>query len=44
LRIQFRKSNVSRNELIDTLRGLLEALEHDERASDDGEAANPAVA
>jgi ParB family transcriptional regulator, chromosome partitioning protein len=44
LRIQFRKSNVSRDELIHTLRGLLEALEHDQRASDDGEAANPAVA
>jgi ParB family chromosome partitioning protein len=44
LRIQFRKSNVSRDELIDTLRGLLEALEHDRRASADGEAANPAVA
>jgi ParB family transcriptional regulator, chromosome partitioning protein len=44
LRIQFRKSNVSRDELIDTLRGLLEALEQDQRASAEGNAANPAVA
>jgi ParB family transcriptional regulator, chromosome partitioning protein len=44
LRIQFRKSNVSRDELIETLRGLLEALEHDKRNSADGNAANPAVA
>jgi ParB family chromosome partitioning protein len=44
LRIQFRKSNVSRDELIETLRGLLEALEHDQRNSGDGDAANPAVA
>jgi ParB family chromosome partitioning protein len=44
LRIQFRKSNVSRDELIDTLRGLLEALEHDQRNSGEGDAANPAVA
>jgi ParB family chromosome partitioning protein len=44
LRIQFRKSNVSRDELIVTLRGLLEALEHDRRASTEGGAANPAVA
>jgi ParB family transcriptional regulator, chromosome partitioning protein len=41
LRIQFRKSNVSRDELIETLRGLLEALEQD---SADADAANPAVA
>jgi ParB family chromosome partitioning protein len=41
LRIQFRKSNVSRDELIETLRGLLEALEQD---SADAHAANPAVA
>jgi ParB family chromosome partitioning protein len=44
LRIQFRKSNVSRDELIDTLRGLLEALEQDQRNSVEGNAANPAVA
>ena len=44
LRIQFRKSNVSRDELIETLRGLLEALEHDQRNSSEGDAANPAVA
>src|SRR5579864_4946792 len=44
LRIQFRKSNVSRDELIDTLRGLLEALEQDQRNSAEGNAANPAVA
>ncbi len=44
LRIQFRKSNVSRDELIETLRGLLEALEHDQRNSSEGNAANPAVA
>jgi ParB family chromosome partitioning protein len=44
LRIQFRKSNVSRDELIDTLRGLLEALEQDQRTSAEGNAANPAVA
>ena len=33
LRIQFRKSNVSRNELIDTLRNLIEQLEQDENSS-----------
>jgi len=44
LRIQFRKSNVSRDELIETLRGLLEALEHDQSDSAEGDAANPAVA
>jgi ParB family transcriptional regulator, chromosome partitioning protein len=44
LRIQFRKSNVSRDELIQTLRGLLEALEQDQRNSAQGNAANPAVA
>src|SRR5271166_4708800 len=32
LRIQFRKSNVSRGELIDTLRNLIEMLEQDESA------------
>src|SRR5580700_10574569 len=30
LRMQFRKSNVSRDELICTLRAILDALEHDE--------------
>jgi ParB family chromosome partitioning protein len=44
LRIQFRKSNVSRDELIETLRGLLDALEQDQRTSTEGKAANPAVA
>jgi len=42
LRIQFRKSNVSRGELIDSLRNLIEMLEQDERAG--GDAAKPAVA
>jgi ParB family chromosome partitioning protein len=32
LRIQFRKSNVSRSELIDSLRNLIEMLEQDENA------------
>jgi len=41
LRLQFRKSNVSRGELIDTLRGLIEMLEQDER---EGGNAKPAVA
>src|ERR1700737_4367842 len=44
LRIQFRKSNVSSGELIETLRGLLEALEHVQSDSAEGNAANPAVA
>jgi ParB family chromosome partitioning protein len=45
LRIQFRKSNVSRGELIDSLRNLIEMLEQDERADSSGNtAANPAVA
>jgi ParB family chromosome partitioning protein len=44
LRIQFRKSNVSRGELIDTLRNLLEVLERDQRSSPDTDKANPAVA
>jgi len=44
LRIQFRKSNVSRGELIDTLRNLLEMLERDQRSSPDTDKANPAVA
>jgi ParB family transcriptional regulator, chromosome partitioning protein len=43
LRIQFRRSNVSREELIHTLRNLIEMLEQDEKSSA-GEAANPAVA
>ncbi|HVA95629.1 MAG TPA: ParB/RepB/Spo0J family partition protein [Candidatus Dormibacteraeota bacterium] len=44
LRIQFRKSNVSRGELIDTLRNLLEMLEQDENSPTDAGAHNPAVA
>jgi ParB family chromosome partitioning protein len=46
LRIQFRKSNVSRIELIDSLRSLIEMLENDENSSPDGggSKANPAVA
>jgi ParB family chromosome partitioning protein len=44
LRIQFRKSNVSRNELIDTLRNLIEMLEHEESSSAKPGAHNPAVA
>jgi ParB family chromosome partitioning protein len=44
LRIQFRKSNVSRGELIATLRNLLEVLEQDQDASPKADAANPAVA
>jgi ParB family chromosome partitioning protein len=44
LRIQFRKSNVSRGELIDTLRNILEMLERDQRSSPDTDKANPAVA
>jgi ParB family chromosome partitioning protein len=44
LRIQFRKSNVSRVELIDTLRNLLQMLERDQRSSPDADKANPAVA
>jgi ParB family chromosome partitioning protein len=42
LRIQFRKSNVSRDELIDTLRNLLEMLEQD--SSSEASTQNPAVA
>ena len=34
LRIQFRKSNVSREELISTLRDILDSLEHDEFTDD----------
>jgi ParB family transcriptional regulator, chromosome partitioning protein len=44
LRIQFRKSNVSRAELIDTLRNLIESLEQDENSSPDAGAHKPAVA
>ncbi len=45
LRIQFRKSNVSRGELIETLHNLIEMLERDEESSAAGSgAANPAVA
>jgi ParB family transcriptional regulator, chromosome partitioning protein len=44
LRIQFRKSNVSRSELIDTLRNLIEMLEQDEKPAAGDDAANPAVA
>ena len=44
LRIQFRKSNVSRNELIDTLRNLIEMLEQDESSSANPGAHKPAVA
>ncbi len=36
LRIQFRKSNVTRTELIDSLRNLIEMLEQDEKSSPDG--------
>ena len=42
LRIQFRKSNVSRGELIGTLRNLIEMLEQEEQSSPG--AAKPAVA
>jgi ParB family transcriptional regulator, chromosome partitioning protein len=44
LRIQFRKSNVSRGELIEALHNLIEMLEHDENSSTSSGAANPAVA
>ena len=44
LRIQFRKSNVSRGELIETLHNLIEMLEHDENSPAEPGAANPAVA
>jgi ParB family transcriptional regulator, chromosome partitioning protein len=43
LRIQFRKSNVSREELIVTLREILDALEHDE-GEERHNRSNPAVA
>ncbi|MGH9680327.1 MAG: ParB/RepB/Spo0J family partition protein, partial [Candidatus Acidiferrales bacterium] len=42
LRIQFRKSNVSRSELIDTLRNLIETLEQEEGSA--AAAGGPAVA
>jgi len=44
LRIQFRKSNVTRSELIDSLRHLIEMLEQDAKASSSDGKANPAVA
>ena len=46
LRMQFRKSSVSRIELIDSLRNLIEMLEQDENSSpeDGGGKSNPAVA
>jgi ParB family chromosome partitioning protein len=44
LRIQFRKSNVSRSELIESLRGLIEMLEHEDESSSGSGKANPAVA
>jgi ParB family transcriptional regulator, chromosome partitioning protein len=44
LRIQFRKSNVSRHELIDTLRSLIESLEQEENAAPANGASKPAVA
>jgi ParB family transcriptional regulator, chromosome partitioning protein len=44
LRIQFRKSNVSRGELIETLRNLLLALEQEQRSTSEADQANPAVA
>ena len=43
LRIQFRKSNVSRTELIDSLRNLIVMLEEEENSGPKGHA-NPAVA
>ena len=44
LRIQFRKSNVSRSELIETLRNLLETLEQGHDTMEGPDAQNPAVA
>jgi lysyl-tRNA synthetase class I len=41
---QFRKSNVSRQELIVTLREILDALEHDEGEREQHDRSNPAVA
>jgi len=45
LRIQFRKSNVTRTELIDSLRHLIEMLEQDAKSSsEEGGRSDPAVA
>jgi ParB family chromosome partitioning protein len=44
LRIQFRKSNVSREELIETLRNLLQTLEREGRVSPGEDSRGPAVA
>jgi ParB family chromosome partitioning protein len=44
VRIQFRKSNVSRGELIDTLRNLLEMLEQDQSSGQPAPKGKPAVA
>jgi ParB family transcriptional regulator, chromosome partitioning protein len=44
LRIQFRRSSVSRQELIESLRELLEMLERDQRISPDRDSPDPAVA
>jgi ParB family transcriptional regulator, chromosome partitioning protein len=44
MRIQFRKSNVSRHELIDTLRNLLETLEQEENSPAVPGTSKPAVA
>jgi ParB family chromosome partitioning protein len=44
LRIQFRKSNVTRNELIGTLRNLIAALEQEESSAAAAGSRNPAVA
>ncbi len=44
LRIQFRKSNVTRSELIESLRHLIEMLEEDAKTSSGESKANPAVA
>ena len=44
LRMEFRKSNISRYELIETLRSLIETLERDENASLVKSASGPAVA
>jgi ParB family chromosome partitioning protein len=44
LRIQFRKSNVSRTELIDSLRNLIQMLEQDEKSASGQATHKPAVA
>jgi ParB family chromosome partitioning protein len=44
LRIQFRRSNVTRSELIESLRNLIEMLEQDGKSPSENGAANPAVA